>query len=192
MEAAVFGNIAFCYGKDQHDKAQIDYCTKVIDRSLYIEDINVLIKAYLRRGLALEHLEKYKPAVNDLIRVRELQPMNKQAQQAMVRCQKYIKQDEGINYTPNLEDISLPDLPELKPQEVETPEAQPVPQAAPAKVEEPVKEPVKEPAVVKEEVKEEEPAPKTEEVPSTPSGMSAKEGQELEDKLAALKEKCNN
>jgi hypothetical protein len=21
MEAAVFGNIAFCYGKDQHDKA---------------------------------------------------------------------------------------------------------------------------------------------------------------------------
>ena len=77
MEAAVFGNIAFCYGKDQHDKAQIDYCTKVIARALYIDDVQMLIKAYLRRGLAYEHIEKYKLAVNDLIKVRELQPMNK-------------------------------------------------------------------------------------------------------------------
>ena len=80
MEAAIYGNIAFCYGKDQHDKAQITYCTKVIDRALYIEDINMLIKAYLRRGLAYENTERYKLAVNDLTRVRELQPMNKQAQ----------------------------------------------------------------------------------------------------------------
>jgi tetratricopeptide (TPR) repeat protein len=48
------------------------YSTKVIDRALYLEDINVLIKAYLRRGLAYEHLEKYKLAANDLVRVREL------------------------------------------------------------------------------------------------------------------------
>ena len=80
MEAAIFGNIAFCYGKDQHDKAQITYCTKVIDRSLYISDINMLIKAYLRRGLAYENTEKYKLAVNDLTRVRDLQGQNKQAQ----------------------------------------------------------------------------------------------------------------
>jgi len=58
---------------------QIEYCTKVIDRSLYIEDINVLIKAFLRRGLAYENTEKYKKAINDLLRVRELQPANKQA-----------------------------------------------------------------------------------------------------------------
>jgi len=72
MEAAVFGNIAFCYGKDQHDKAQIEYCTKVIARALYIDDINMLIKAYQRRGLAYESIEKYKLAVNDLVKVREL------------------------------------------------------------------------------------------------------------------------
>jgi hypothetical protein len=48
----------------------------VIDRALYLDDINVLVKAYLRRGLAYEHMEKYKLAVNDLIRVRELQPTN--------------------------------------------------------------------------------------------------------------------
>ena len=77
QEAAIFGNISFCYGKDQHEKMQIEFCTKVIDRSLYIEDINVLTKAYLRRGLAFEAIERYKKAVNDLVRVRELQPMNK-------------------------------------------------------------------------------------------------------------------
>jgi tetratricopeptide (TPR) repeat protein len=86
QEAAIFGNISFCYSKDQHDRMQIEFCTKVIDRSPYIEDINVLIKAYLRRGLALESIEKYKKAVNDLVRVRELQPMNKQASQGIVRC----------------------------------------------------------------------------------------------------------
>ena len=74
----------------------------------------MLIKAYLRRGLAYETVERYKPAINDLMRVRELQPMNKQAQQGIQRCQKYIKQDEGESYIPNDEDISLPDLPELK------------------------------------------------------------------------------
>ena len=52
----------------------------MLDRSLYIDDVNILIKAYLRRGLAYETVEKYKAAINDLTRVRELQPMNKQAQ----------------------------------------------------------------------------------------------------------------
>ena len=47
-----------------------------VQRSLivlfYLKDINVLIKAYLRCGLAYEHMEKYKLAANDLYRVREL------------------------------------------------------------------------------------------------------------------------
>ena len=98
LEANVFNNIAFCYGKDQHDKLQIEYCSMVIDRSLYLDDINVLVKAYLRRGLAYEHMEKYKLAVNDLTRVRELQPENRQALTAINRCLKYIEQDEGIKY----------------------------------------------------------------------------------------------
>ena len=80
QEAAIFGNIAFCFGKDDQDRQQIDWCTKVIERSPYVDDINILIKAYLRRGLAYESIEKYKLAVNDLVRVRELQPSNKQAQ----------------------------------------------------------------------------------------------------------------
>ena len=79
MEAAVFGNIALCYSKDSHEKAQIEYCTKVIARSVYIEDINIVIKAYLRRGQAYEKSERFKLAVNDCTKVRELEPMNKAA-----------------------------------------------------------------------------------------------------------------
>ena len=77
QEAAIFNNIAHCYGKDSHDKASIDFSTKVIERAPYIDDIMVLIKAYLRRAAAYEHIERYKPAVDDLMRVRELQPYNK-------------------------------------------------------------------------------------------------------------------
>ena len=73
----VFNNIAFCYGKDNQDKKQIEFCSKVIDRALYLEDINVLIKAYLRRGLSYEQIERYKLGVHDLTRVREIQPENK-------------------------------------------------------------------------------------------------------------------
>ena len=77
QEAAIFNNIAHCYGKDAHDKASIDYSSKVIDRALYIDDIHILIKAYLRRAQAYEHTERYRSAVDDLMRVRELQPYNK-------------------------------------------------------------------------------------------------------------------
>jgi hypothetical protein len=73
----VFNNIAFCYGKDQQHKLEVEYTTYVIDRALFLDDSNVIVKAYLRRGLAYEMLEKYKLACNDLFRVRELQPYNK-------------------------------------------------------------------------------------------------------------------
>ena len=83
LEAAIFNNIAFCYGRQEDDRKQIDFTSKVIERAPYLTDINVLLKAYLRRGLAYEHVEKYKLAINDLTRVRELQPYNKQAQQGI-------------------------------------------------------------------------------------------------------------
>lgn len=51
----------------------------MIDRALYIDDINILMKAYLRRGLAYEQREKYRLSANDLHRVREVQPTNRQA-----------------------------------------------------------------------------------------------------------------
>jgi tetratricopeptide (TPR) repeat protein len=76
FEATIFNNMAFCYGKDQQHRQEVEYTSKVVDRALYLDDTNVLLKAYLRRGLAYEHLEKYKLACNDLKRVKELQPYN--------------------------------------------------------------------------------------------------------------------
>ena len=103
----------------------------MLDRSLYIDDVNILIKAYLRRGLAYESVEKFKAAINDLTRVRELQPMNKQAQQGIQRCQKFHKEDTGELYMPTDDDIALPDLPELnKPAATESAQAQPAQAAA--------------------------------------------------------------
>ena len=110
----MFNNIAFCYGKDQQHKLEVEFTTKVVDRALYLDDTNVLVKAVLRRGLAYEHLEKYKLACNDLSRVRELQPYNKQAQIALQRCLKYIEQDEGIQYVPVIDDFVLPVLEGVK------------------------------------------------------------------------------
>jgi len=36
--------------------------------------------------------------------------MNKQAQQGLQRCQKYVKQDEGEAFIPNEDDLALPDM----------------------------------------------------------------------------------
>jgi tetratricopeptide (TPR) repeat protein len=55
LEASIFNNIAFCYGKDQHHRKEIEYTTKVLDRALYMDNAQILVKAYLRRGLAYEH-----------------------------------------------------------------------------------------------------------------------------------------
>ncbi len=78
-EASIFNNIAFAYGKDNLDTKQIEYCSKVVERAPYIKDISVLIKAHLRRGLAYESNEKFKKAADDLMYVRNFEPMNKQA-----------------------------------------------------------------------------------------------------------------
>jgi hypothetical protein len=60
-------------------RKEIEFTTKVLDRALYLDNANILVKAYLRRGLAYESQEKYKLAANDLMRVREMEPYNKQA-----------------------------------------------------------------------------------------------------------------
>ena len=75
-EAAIYSNIAACYKQGQHNKKEVEYCTKVIDRASYINDTSMLAKAYLGRGFAYENLEKYADAKEDILRVRQLQPDN--------------------------------------------------------------------------------------------------------------------
>ena len=74
--------------------------------------MSVLQKAYLRRGLAYEHSEKFKLAADDLHRVRQLDPVNKQARDALTRCLKCIKEDTGVDYVPEGDDIKVKQVPE--------------------------------------------------------------------------------
>ena len=54
MEATIFNNMAACCRKELNSKAEVEYSTKVIDRSEHVSDKTVLLKAFLRRGLAYE------------------------------------------------------------------------------------------------------------------------------------------
>ena len=58
-EAYIFNNLAACCKKELNSKSEVEYTTKVIDRSRFISDRSILLKAYLRRGLAYEAMEKY-------------------------------------------------------------------------------------------------------------------------------------
>jgi tetratricopeptide (TPR) repeat protein len=90
-EAAVFNNLAFCYQREGNDKSSIEFATKVVDRTPYLNDIQLLIKALTRRGNCYITAEKYKLAADDLARVRDLDPMNKQASDGLRNALKYIK-----------------------------------------------------------------------------------------------------
>lgn len=57
----------------------------------------MVIKAYLRRGLAYEQLEKFLDAKNDMLSVKQLQATNKQASDCLNRCNKAIKDIYGDN-----------------------------------------------------------------------------------------------
>lgn len=91
LEATIFNNIAACHKKELNSKLEIEYTTKVIERQEFITDSSVLLKAYLRRGLAYEQLEKFPQAKEDMLSVKEIQSDNKHASQCLNRCQKAIK-----------------------------------------------------------------------------------------------------
>jgi tetratricopeptide (TPR) repeat protein len=63
----------------------------VIERAPYINDSNILAKAYLLRGYAYESIDKFNEAKEDMTRVRELQPSNQEATKVLTRLGKAIK-----------------------------------------------------------------------------------------------------
>lgn len=70
IEATVFNNLAACCKKELNSKLEIEYTAKVIERGPYLTDASVLLKAYLRRGLAYEQLEKFLQAKEDMLSVK--------------------------------------------------------------------------------------------------------------------------
>ena len=79
MEATIFNNIAACSKKELNSKMEIEYTTKVINLGEHISEVSVLLKAFLRRGLAYEEMEKYLQAKEDILSVKQLHADNKQA-----------------------------------------------------------------------------------------------------------------
>lgn len=77
MEATVFNNIAACSKKELNSKMEVQYTTKVIERAEHLSEVSVLLKAFLRRGLAYEQMEKYLQAREDMLSVKQLQADNK-------------------------------------------------------------------------------------------------------------------
>lgn len=71
-----------CSKKNLDTKSEILYTTKVIERQEFLTDKQLLVKAYLRRGLAYEQSEKWLNAKADIQTVKELQFDNTIAQQA--------------------------------------------------------------------------------------------------------------
>lgn len=53
-EATIFNNLAACCNKDMNSKLEIEYTTKVIDIAHHLTDTKLVLKAFLRRGLAYE------------------------------------------------------------------------------------------------------------------------------------------
>lgn len=95
VQATIYNNMAACSKKDLDTKSEITYTTKVIDLQEYLTDSSLLLKAYLRRGIAYENSEKFLQAREDMLTVREIQYDNKVMQSCLTRVNKAIKQEYG-------------------------------------------------------------------------------------------------
>ena len=58
--------------------------------------MNMVTKAYFRRGYAYEILEKFSHAIDDMNRVKELQPGHQDAAKALIRLNKAVKAHSNI------------------------------------------------------------------------------------------------
>ena len=72
--------MAACCKKELNTKLEIEFTSKVINLMEYISDKNLVLKAYLRRGLAYELSEKFLLARDDMLSDKNIQIENKQAQ----------------------------------------------------------------------------------------------------------------
>lgn len=91
LKASVLNNIATCYMQ----MSQPDKVVELATSALYYTEADNLtkLKALLRRGLAYERLEKFRLAKQDMLIVKQLDPANMQASQALHRLSSVLIQD---------------------------------------------------------------------------------------------------
>lgn len=81
---ACANNIALCY-MQLHDHKQVIHWINIIDENAKVLESNLLVKAYLRRGLAYEGLDNIIKAREDFRIVKSYDLNNKQASDALHR-----------------------------------------------------------------------------------------------------------
>ncbi|KAL4473939.1 hypothetical protein ABPG72_000301 [Tetrahymena utriculariae] len=93
--ANYLNNIALCYKQLDDNKSVICYANQVIEMKKILSS-DVLVKAYLRRAMAYERLEKYKRSFRDFLKVKHLDPGNLQSSQGMRRVQQCCQYDKEV------------------------------------------------------------------------------------------------
>lgn len=72
MQATFFNNMAACCKKELNSKMEIEYTSRVLNLKEYIDDSTLVLKAYLRRGLAYEQDEKFLKAKEDVLSAKQI------------------------------------------------------------------------------------------------------------------------
>ena len=92
--AVINNNIAICYKQSKSHRDTINYTTKVINSPYAIKELK--IKAYTLRAQANEEIEMLPMAKDDWMKVKELQPDNKEAAKAINRIKSAIEGDNLV------------------------------------------------------------------------------------------------
>mmetsp|Transcript_37444 Transcript_37444/g.33550 ORF Transcript_37444/g.33550 Transcript_37444/m.33550 type:complete len:272 (-) Transcript_37444:808-1623(-) len=86
--------MGLCYMQLDEPKRVIEYTSRVLELSGINQDI--IIKAYIRRGMAYEKIEKNVLALQDFEAVKHIQPGNKQASDGLHRIHNAMQNDPDL------------------------------------------------------------------------------------------------
>ncbi|CAK62777.1 unnamed protein product (macronuclear) [Paramecium tetraurelia] len=92
LRAVLLSNLAYCHLQLQEYQKVIEYCGNILEDNIAWD---IKTKAYLRRGMAYERLDKVVLSKLDFLRVKDLDPGNQQASQALHRLSKIMSQEEN-------------------------------------------------------------------------------------------------
>ncbi|KAM3143964.1 hypothetical protein pb186bvf_004015 [Paramecium bursaria] len=95
IRAQLLSNLTLCHFQQQEYSKVVEYTTLIINDHC---PKDVEMKAYLRRALAYEHMEKLSLSKQDFYKVKELDPGNLQASQGLSRLQKIMNEDEHNDF----------------------------------------------------------------------------------------------
>lgn len=84
----------------QEHKRVVEYCDTLLveEQHLVVSNKELLIKAYLRRALSHESLDKLVQSKQDYVKVKSFDASNIQATKGLDRLQKLMTPEEQVKY----------------------------------------------------------------------------------------------